>query len=228
MKKLLNDKLNSQDATKVLVDIVEFYMSPSFGSLKQREFDIYLFGKLQELGLFEKKDDIYEVVSKLKITRSKARNLIYENNLRNTDSNTLEEQLKKELKNARFLKGNTYLIGLELENPLLIDHLKSKLKNKGYSSDGSFSPEIVKLSSSAFASLIEDYVDGTTQNKIKVQLVKMGYEKDSSFKGLIATFIKSGAKKIAGDAGEIVASDYITPLLDGTLDKLSEILKGKV
>jgi len=55
MKKLLNDKLNSKDTRKVLIDIVEFYVSPSFGSVKQREFDIYLFGKLQELGLFEKK-----------------------------------------------------------------------------------------------------------------------------------------------------------------------------
>ena len=56
---------------EVFVDLLKFYTTPSFGSVKQREFDIYLFGKLQELGAFDKKDDIYEVVSKLKITRSK-------------------------------------------------------------------------------------------------------------------------------------------------------------
>lgn len=225
MEENIRKNSTSKQIQEVFMQLLNFYTTPSFGSVKQREFDIFLFGKLQELGAFDKKNDIYEVVSKLKITRSKARNLIYENNLRNTTSSSLDEQLKEELKNARFLKGNIYLIGIEIENPLLIDHLKAKLKNKGYSSDGSFSPEIVKLSSEAFAALIEDYVDATTQKDIKSKLIKMGYEKDSSFRGLISTFVSSAAKKVAGEAGEIVAGEYITPLIDGTVEKMNEIMK---
>jgi len=90
--------LNPEDIKKIFIDLIEFYTSPSFGAVKQREFDIFLFGKLQELGIFENKNDIYEVISKLKITRSKARNLIYESNLRNVDRELLEGLLKQVLK----------------------------------------------------------------------------------------------------------------------------------
>jgi hypothetical protein len=47
-----------------------------------------------ELDLFGSKDDTYEVVSKLKVTRSKARSLIYENSLRKSDSKQLDLELK--------------------------------------------------------------------------------------------------------------------------------------
>jgi len=217
-------KQTPETLKKVFLDIIEFYTSPSFGAVKQREFDIFLFGKLQELGVFENKNDIYEIVSKLKITRSKARNLIYESNLRNADSQMLDTQLKQELKNVRFLKGSNYLVGIEIENPLLIDHLKARLKEKGHATDGTFSPDIVKLSSEAFVALIEMYLDEDSQKKIMETLISLGYEKDKSFKGLLKIFIESAAAKVAGSAGEFAASEYIAPLLEGGVEKLGELV----
>jgi len=161
------NKLSSNQIQEVFIQILNFYITPSFGSVKQREFDIFLFSKLQELGFFEKNDDIYEIMSKLKITRSKARNLIYESNLRKLNKIKLDQKLKEELIKIRFLKSNSYLVGIELENPLLIDHLKAKLKNKGYSSDGSFSPELVRLNTEAFVAILEDYID---ENSKKMRL----------------------------------------------------------
>ena len=46
-------------------------------------FDIMLFIKLQELDVIAETPEIYDVVSSLKVTRAKARNLIYESKLRN-------------------------------------------------------------------------------------------------------------------------------------------------
>lgn len=226
---LKDNILNSSSAEKVqnvFLDILEFYTTPSFGSVKQRDFDIFFFGKLKELGAFEKADDIYEVVTKLKITRNKARNLIYENNLRKINTAVLDQQLKEELKKARFLKSNTYLIGIEIENPLLIDHLKAKLKEKGYSTDSSFSPEIVKLSTEALVALIEDYVDTDIQKNIQNKLIEMGYKKDTSFKGFLFAYFKEVARNIAGNTGEMIASEYLVPILDGAVDTFLKIIKG--
>jgi len=219
---MVNDiisKLSPKQIQEVFIQILEFYTKPSFGSVKQREFDIFLFIKLQEIGFFEKNDDIYEIMSKLKITRSKARNLIYESNLRKLNSNELDQKLKEVLKNIHFLKSNSYLISIEIENPLLIDHLKAKLKNKGYSSDGSFSPELVRLNTEAFVAILEDYIDENSKKSIKTKLVEMGYEKDTSFKGILGAYFKDIAQKVFGDnAGELVAEKYITPILDGAVE----------
>ncbi|TYB33257.1 MAG: hypothetical protein FXF49_07280 [Flexistipes sinusarabici] len=222
MENLQNN--SAQTLKKTFIEIIEFYTSPSFGAVKQWEFDIFLFGKLQELGVFENKNDIYEIVSKLKITRSKARNLIYESNLRNADKQMLDTQLKQDLKNIRFLKGSSYLVGIEIENPLLMDHLKAKLKEKGYATDGTFSPEMVKLSNEAFVALIEMYLDENSQEAIKKTLIDLGYEKENSFRGIVGEFVKHAATKVAGSAGEHVASEYITPLIDGAVKQLSELI----
>lgn len=221
----LLEKLEAKDAKdikRIFIDLVEFYMTPSFGSVKQREFDIFLFGKLQDIGLLENKDDIYEVIKKFRLTRSKARNLIYESNLRNTEADTLDSQLKEELKRVRFMRSGAYLLGIEIENPLLIDHLKSKLKQKGFSSDGSFSPEIVKLNGEAFAAVVEDFLSEEQQKNIENELIALGFKEDASFKGLIGKFIEAVAKDTAGEVGNLVAKTYITPLVDGTAEKLRE------
>ena len=205
---------------------IDFYTTPSFGAVRQREFDIFLYGKLQELGVFDKNDDTYEIVSKLKITRSKARNLIYENNLRNSSIEILDNQLKKELENARLLKSNTYLVSMEIENPLLIDHLKAKLKKNGYSSDGSFSPDIVKLSSDALISVIESYMDLDTEKEIMDQLTTLGYVTDKSFKACLTKFFSHVAKKLAGEAGDVIIGDFIIPFFTNSAKDITDLINS--
>lgn len=225
LRKNIKKKATVNQLEEAFLELLDFYAKPSFGSIKQREFDIFLFGKLQELGAFDNKDDIYEVVSKLRITRSKARNLIYENNLRKLDIATLDHQLKQELQKARFLKGGNYLISLEIENPLLIDHLKAKLKKLGYSSDGSFSPDIIKLSTEALTALIQDYLDLETQKKIKQLFISLGYEKDKSFKGYIVSFLGHIAKNLTGKAGEVAVNEYLEPFISGSFEQISALIK---
>lgn len=224
MIKTIENK-SAEEIKQLFMELIDFYTTPSFGAVRQREFDIFLYGKLQELGIFDNNDDIYEVVSKLKITRSKARNLIYENNLRNSTIEILDNQLKKELENARLLKSNTYLVSMEIENPLLIDHLKAKLKTNGYSSDGSFSPDIVKLSSDALISVIESYMDLDTEKEIMDQLTKLGYVTDKSFKACLTKFFSHVAKKFAGEAGDVIIGEYIAPFLKGSIDNVTTIVK---
>jgi len=65
MSEILNklDKLNSEDVKKAFVELLQEYLTPAFGSISKRDFDIQLFIKLQKLGVFKKNPEIYELVS---------------------------------------------------------------------------------------------------------------------------------------------------------------------
>jgi hypothetical protein len=68
------------------------------------------------------------------------------------------------------LSSDKYLIDLEIGSSLLIDHLKARLKTKGFTSDGSFSPEIIKLTGEALALLIEEYLDEEREKVIEKRI----------------------------------------------------------
>ena len=159
------------------------YLTPAFGAISKRDFDILLFMKFQKLEIFEKDPEIYDIVSSLKVTRTKARNLLYEAKLRDTSEDELDEELKTLLLSPIFLKDNDK-IALEIGNPFLTDHLRAKLKKLGHITDGSFSSELIKLTEKAYLSLFEDMLPDGKKDEIKTALIESGIATDTSFKGV--------------------------------------------
>ncbi|MCA1772172.1 MAG: hypothetical protein LC677_05955 [Halomonas sp.] len=166
---------------------------------------------------------MYELVSKLKVTRSKARGLIYDRELRRSSEKELDEKVKALLKRPLIQKnGDLYV--LEVENPLVSDHLRSKVQKLGYVSDGSFSPNIVKLGLDAIAALIESYLTEQEKSEVKGALVAAGAP-DTSFKGVIKATFKKVASKVASDTGEALmerASNFISPIIDAGIESVAE------
>ncbi|TOQ20695.1 hypothetical protein, partial [Vibrio parahaemolyticus] len=78
--------------------------------------------------------------------------------------------------------GDLYV--LEIENPLVSDHLRSKIQKLGYISDGSFSPSVIKLGLDAVSALIQSYLSDTEIDEVKQALIAAGAP-DTSFKGVI-------------------------------------------
>jgi len=225
----LLSKLMEKDSElikSIFIDLIKDYLTPSFGSLSKRDFDILLFMKLQELNVIDKTPELYELISELKVTRSKARNLLYESKLRTLTNNDLENELKNILINPIFLT-DTDKLGIEIANPYLIDHLKFKLKKLGHITDGSFSPELVKMTKEAYLSLIETYFiynDEEKQNIIQ-ELINNNIIEDTSFKGLLSSALSKLAYKIAGNAGEEAleeVSEYLSPFVTENKDLLIE------
>lgn len=215
----------SEKVKQVFVELLEAYLSPAFGSMSKRDFEILLFTKLQDLDLFEQNPDLYILVSELKVTRVKARNLLYESGLRQTSVAALDEELKKFLVSPIFLQDNDK-IGLEIQNPFLIDHIKAKLRKLKHITDGSFSPELLKLTPVAFIALFDSYIPEKSKKEILKTFIEMGLKKDTSFTGLLKGVLKSLGKKIADEAGGKLADsvvDYLDPLLKGSI----ELIKGK-
>lgn len=206
---------------KAFIEIVSEYIRPSFGSMSKREFDILLFSKLQDIKVFDKDPEVYELVRSLRVTRNKARNLLYESKLRKTDEDELNEELKNTLINAMFFKDGEN-ISLEIGNPLLVDHIKDKLKKLGHITDGSFSNELIKMKTSAFINLFEEMMSSDNPKyleEVKQKLIDCGAKKDTSFSGVMKSFLGKAATKVIGDVG----NEFV-----GELSKcLSAIMKNE-
>jgi len=101
---------DSDSVKKIFIDFVKEYLTPSYGSMSKRDFEILLFMKLQELEAIDKDPDLYRLIKELKISRSRARNLLYEAKMRSTEDKDLNEELIKLLQKPIFLKDGDTLV----------------------------------------------------------------------------------------------------------------------
>lgn len=194
-------EVNEEVAKKVLAELLEQYRRPSFGSMSKRDVDNMMFKAMQDLGLININPQAYEVVQALHVTSSKARNLIYASALSREKEFDVDKALIEALSKPRFLTGTDKMIGIDIDNPLLIDHLKYKLRSLGYVTDGSFNQDLVKMTPEAMSALYVEYVPENTRAALMGELVAAGVEEDhnaSLLKGM-RTFFTKLVKKVAED-----------------------------
>lgn len=167
------NKLDDDKIKTIFANTIGQFCNPTFGALPKKEIEIIIFDSLREIGFLNKEPQIYEVIEKLHITQSKARAIIYNSSLRRYNTDDLDTQLLSILKTPSFyLEKNVVFI--ELDNPLLIDRLKSIIKSKGSSAtDSSFSPNLVKLKEDAFAAIVEYFAEKNNKN-IRRELINAG------------------------------------------------------
>lgn len=210
----LFDQLSSLDeslAKQELERILKLYSQPGFGSVTKRDIDIEIFITLQVLGIIPLNPDLFKVVRILKVTRVKARNLIYESELRRMNESDLRAQLRVLLLKPTFL-NNGKLLYMEVENPLLQDYIKSILKTLNHITDGSFSTDIIRLSYHAYSALLGEVFEVRETNSIKMlksYLIDNKLIVDTSIKGVISGFVKVIGKKVASESGEAIAENLV-------------------
>lgn len=198
------------------------FLNPAFGALPKSEIELLNLELLISLGAISAEPAEYEMVSNLRITRSKARKLIYERELRRSSSDDLDRKTIELLKYP-ILQKNGDLFVLEVESPLLSDHLRAKIRSLGFVSDGSFSPTIVKLPLEAIGALIEEYLGKKEIEKVRRELISAGAP-DTSFTGVLRAVARKLASKVATDSGEALVehvSGIMAPIVEGTIDTIS-------
>jgi hypothetical protein len=212
-----------EQCKRVLSSLLRGYLTPAFGALPKNEVELLILQALESLDCIPEEPKVYELVSKLRVTRSKARTLLYERELRRFSPEDLDEKVKLILKKPLLQKDAKGFI-LEVENPLVSDHLRSQVQELGYVSDGSFSPSIVKLGFDAVSALIESNLSDEEIEKVKEALIRAGAP-DKSFRGIIKATLRKVASKIAADAGDAAMeqlSDYVAPIFDGAIEGFLE------
>lgn len=217
--------LNEEQSKHALGKFLRRFLDPAFGALPKGEVDLLVLELLEDIGAIHAEPAVYELVSKLKVTRSKARNLLYERELRRLSSNELDYRVRSLLKRPIIQKSGELFI-LEVENPLVSDHLRDRVQKLGYVSDGSFSPSLVKLSLDAITAVIKSYLSEVEQNEVRQALIEAGAP-DTSVRGVIKSALKRVGAKVAADSGEALmdqATEYLSPIVDGAAALIRERL----
>ena len=221
--KLIINALPEAKAKAVLAQLLERYLTPAFAALPKNEVELLVLDALEQVGAISADPQLSELVSKLKVTRPKARRLIYDRELRHSSSADLDAKVKALLKRPLLQKQGELFV-LEVENPLVSDHLRDKLQQLGYACDGSFSPSLIKLGLEAITALIASLLSTTEQEQVRLALVAAGAP-DGSLKGVLKATLKKVASKVAADSGEALmdkAAGYLAPIVDASIAALGE------
>ena len=206
----------------ILAELLEQYRKPSFGSMSKRDVDILMFIAMQQLGIIDDENPkIYYVMQLLHVTRAKARNLIYEVALRKAESeDKLKTQLQK-LLNENILLKEKEKVTLEIDNPLVIDYLRNVLKDLKHLTDGSFTPELVKMSYEAFADLYMEVMKEEKEEKlIKKELQKLGITESPA--QVICSILKDGLITTVATIGGEPLGKFSEQLIDRAIKAYDE------
>ena len=225
----IDSALNSRrkaDLEAALARFLRHYLNPAFGTLPKLEVELAVLRLLEDIGALDDEHGVYELVSNLKVTRAKARKLIYERELRRFSPSDLDAQVRELLARPRIAKDGDLFI-LEVENPLVLDHLRAQVKKVGHLSDGSFSPSIVRLSLDAVVAVVASYLDEGQQESVRQALVRAGAP-DTSFGGVLKATLRKVAGKVADQSGEALveaAGDYMKPIVAGAARQLGALVR---
>ena len=174
MNNTASDKydLSNANIKDLLTEFFEFYTAPAFGARSKSEIDLKVFELLRECGWID--DDYYNVSRKLKITPTRAKNLILNAKLRAESQPNTEKTYNKFLEEIEKLgyktdpKNNSIII-FSLPDMLLREYLKFKLRSVGKIWDSSFNSELVRVSVDDFLDIVSD---ADLKRKIKRQDVR--------------------------------------------------------
>lgn len=220
MIKLDNLEISVEDQQKFFEKFLNDYTKPSFGSASKRDIDLSIFMLMQDLGIINTHPQIYEVVSLLHVTSSKARNLIYEASLRRSSEESLNAELLELLKEPIFMSTSDNMVAIEIDNPLLIDHLRQKLRDLKFITDGSHNRGIVKMSTTAYATLfycclppksLDELFPEMEDNFDKFVKIEDKDNKNETVKKILVWFLKT------------VLSKQLSAHIDTWMPKIKEI-----
>ena len=220
---------DKDNATYFAQHFIQTFASPAFGAISKTEVDNLVFRLLVETGAINPKSQVYEIARDLNVTPAKARNLLFQWQLRAmNDDTTLKDDLVSALQSVRFTKDGDYM-SFGVESPLLREELRARLKRLGIYPDASFSSEIVRLSVKHFVEFLDDLLDTPTKKALHKQLIKDHQLKDKSFKAVGTRILKSIANKAAGEVGDEITDlfgDAVKGILGGAASEVREALTG--
>jgi hypothetical protein len=200
-------RVDPQVAREALAVLLETYLNPAFSALPKAEVDLAFMDALEKLGYISSSPSEYELVQKLRVTRAKARNLYYNRELRRRSPEQLDLLVRQALLEPLIYKDGDLFV-LEVDSPLVLDHLRSKLRDLGFASDGSFSPSLVKVTVRGFAALVESYIPEGKKEQLKKKLIAAGVEEDTSFGAVLQGALRQlgPPEQPRSGAGHLMAS----------------------
>jgi len=196
-------QLDRADLEAISITLLEPHFQPVFGSAKLIEHEVAAFRALQRAGLVGVEPvDEFSLVKHLRITRTKARNLLYAVALRQPEAElNFQLSLQKLLLHPRIhVDDSNHWVSLEVVDPFLMDQVRDFLRHQGFLSDGSFSGSIARMSPEAFAKLLQEAIPSEQRQLAEKQLRAQGL-KGNDWTALVVGVLGRIGEQLAGAAG---------------------------
>lgn len=208
------------------------YTAPAFGVLPKREVDLLVFRTLRDAGLIREEAALYQVMAGLRVSRSKARNLMFDLEIRQAETGALDDQVRSVIMNDSYFRDANWFV-LEVENPVVQAHLREICRRARVVTDASFNPSLVRLPVSGLASVLEEFMTADQQAEVKRGLYRAGKLDDPSFRGLMKRALSDLAGRFAGKVGGEVMDGaigavgvFLQPILSGDQEAITDIWSG--
>lgn len=186
---------------KALEILLSPHTSPVFGAAKSVEHEVAALNALKLLGYLTDNADEFELVESLRVTKPKARALLYQAALRKpTTREEIDQDLRDLLRSPLLaVDGDFYMI--EVPQPLTMDRLRQRVRKLRFLSDGTFSGSVARIKRPALAALVEDLIDKNEQKTVFAELKKAGYE-GSDLRATITALLKKTGSRLAEQVEE--------------------------
>lgn len=232
------DALPEAQAKALLTQLLRGYLEPAFGALPKREIDLLFFRALTDAGLIARDAPVYQLMTDLRITRTKARNLLFDQEIRSPQMGglSLDEQVRKVILTDSYFKDGNHFV-LEIESPVLQAHLREICRRAKVVTDASFNPSLVRMPVSGLAAVLDQLLTDAEKAAVKKGLIRAGKIDDKSFAGVMRDALTHLAKRFAGKAvgdavdgavgavGEAIG-DFLAPIMAGNEDDTADVWGG--
>ena len=226
------NKLETSELQTLLGRLLEEYAQPAFGVLPKREVDLMIYRTLRDAGVVAQDTPLYQLMADLRVSRSKARNLMFDLEIRQTQSGQLDDQVRSVIMNDSYFRDANWFV-LEVENPVVQAHLREICRRARVVTDASFNPRLVRLPVSGLASVLEEFLTKDQQAEVKRGLYRAGKLDDPSFRGLMKRAMSDLAGRFAGKVGGEVmdgaigaVGEFLQPILSGDQEAITDIWSG--
>ncbi len=205
LKKLGEDKAANQFGR----GFTTAYLAQAFGSLPKAEIDLLVFTLLMQTKVLTIETPLYEIARSLNITPAKARNLLFQHQLRTLEDAALDSTIAVQVTTARFgVDGKKLTFGIE--SPLVRVAIQARAKRRSVYLDVTLSGEILSVQLTDLRAFLETVLTPSQRDRVIERLKKAGFvDKDALGKfmdGLSKKITDAAVDKGGKKVGETLAS----------------------
>jgi len=168
------------DETRFTRLFSERYLSAPFASLTKSETDYVLFSCLVDAGYLDRTDPVFTIAQRLRITPTKAKNLLYQYDLRTMVEGDAAQTaaLSDAIVVVGFTEGSDApgadrdreVLTLGIENAYLRDVLIARLKKAGVFTDTRFNRELIEVKLYRFVQAFRELFPDSTYDETIAKL----------------------------------------------------------
>ena len=141
------------------------YAAIAFGTLPKTEIDLVVFSLLAELDVIDVDGASYRTARALNITPAKARNLLFQYQLRNISEEDTDHEIMMAITTARYWKDGDKL-SFGVSSPLVKAAVSAKMEEKGVFADVSLSGNILRVDPGRFGEVLASLISKSQADRV--------------------------------------------------------------